>query len=894
MPAIFKELLHLTDNPASEYDGGHESVGCQHVLAAKEPMKMVTAFAGKGAKRDSISRYNLSQGKSSLTRRFYSSCGGRYKIAIPWALMLSLGMWGVVQHGRILIWFIMFAVSQTAGQILCVAFEKASRGSNVSIYWERGLMLSLAIDALVAGSAGILLFPVGSMPHQFVLASLLTCIGGVAAISYAAHLTGGILSILLIMLPLSGTIFYQQAEFSLTMAGVLLLVAAALIGASVHMNRILLESLMLRFERDKLVESLSREKSKMEKLNGELATEALERQLLVESLRRSEDRYRAVVEGQTELVCRLLGDYRLSFVNESCCSYSGISSKDLLGRNFLEFVHPGDVAAVRSFLELVAGGGSSGMHEHRVSAEDGEIRWLQWTFEAIQDKLGQVAEIQGVGRDITAQRKAEEALRRSHEVLEQRVQERTAELQEMNKKLQLEIADRIAAEKSLRDSEQRFRTIFEKAKDCIFVKDRELRYSHLNPAMQSIFEARESDIIGCADEDLYGREQASRLKSEDLRVLGGQVIETVHTLIFKDRELTFSSVKVPMIDSSGAIIGLCGIARDVTERLGARMTRQIGGLEFKSGAMRSTLDQAGLAAKSDSLVLLLGESGCGKDFLARHIHQISHRTGGPFFAINCAALAPELAESELFGHEAGSFTGARARKRGMLELAEGGTLLLNEIGELSLTLQAKLLTFLDTRTFTRVGGEANIEVNARLIAATNRALWKEVDAGRFRHDLYHRLNVFPIHIPPLRKRLEDLPLLIDASLTELCAKLGHGEVPRVDARCMPILTEYHWPGNVRELRNVLERAVILSAGGKITPEVIKLLDSRSVPQGQDGWCYMVHFPTAPENLNDVSNDVRSELIREALRRTSGVKKDAAELLGVSVESFRYQSRSLGA
>jgi PAS domain S-box-containing protein len=464
----------------------------------------------------------------------------------------------------------------------------------------------------------------------------------------------------------------------------------------------------------------------------------------------------------------------------------------------------------------------------------------------------------------------------------------------MNRKLQLEIADRIKAEKSLRDSEQRFRTIFEKARDCIFVKDSELKYSHVNPAMQAVFEASESDVIGSTDEDLYGDDQACRLKSEDLRVLGGQVIEAEHTLTFKGRELTFNCVKVPMMDSSGDIVGLCGIARDVTERLRTRAERRSSELEFKSGSMRKTLNQLRLAAKSDSLVLLLGESGSGKDFLARHVHHLSHRSGGPFFAINCAAVAPELAESELFGHEAGSFTGARARKRGMLELAEGGTLLLNEIGELSLTLQAKLLTFLDTRSFTRVGGEADIEVNARLIAATNRELRKEVEDGRFRHDLFHRLNVFSILVPPLRERLEDLPLLVDTILSQLCAKLGYGEIPRMDARCLPILSEYHWPGNVRELRNVLERAIILSEGGKIKPEGIRFLERQSVSPEHDGWCYVVGFPQGSENLNDVSKAVKSELMKEALRRTSGVKKDAANLLGISVDSFKYQSKSLEA
>jgi len=372
------------------------------------------------------------------------------------------------------------------------------------------------------------------------------------------------------------------------------------------------------------------------------------------------------------------------------------------------------------------------------------------------------------------------------------------------------------------------------------------------------------------------------------------VIEAEHTVVLKGRELTFDCVKVPMVDSSGCIVGLCGIARDMTERPRSQARRINKELEFDSDSMRATLNQIRLAAKSDSLVLLLGESGTGKDFLARQVHHLSHRSGGPFFAINCAALAPELAESELFGHEAGSFTGARTRKRGMVELAEGGTLLLNEIGELSLPLQAKLLTFLDTRSFTRVGGEANVEVNARLIAATNRELGKEVEAGRFRHDLFHRLNVFSIQVPPLRQRLADLPLLVDTILVKLCAKLGYGKVPRVDARCLSMFAEYHWPGNVRELRNVLERALILSEGGKIRPDGIRLLEQQDVPSGSEGWCCVVRFPRGSETLNDLSRRVKSELMKEALRRASGIKKEAAQLLGISIDSFKYQSKSLDA
>ena len=174
-----------------------------------------------------------------------------------------------------------------------------------------------------------------------------------------------------------------------------------------------------------------------------------------------------------------------------------------------------------------------------------------------------------------------------------------------------------------------------------------------------------------------------------------------------------------------------------------------------------------------------------------------------------------MAEAELFGHEAGAFTGATRKKRGLLELAEGGTLLLNEIGELSLRLQSKLLTFLDTRSFTRIGGEESIHVSARLIAATNRDLEKEVEEGSFRKDLFYRLNVFSIEVPPLRERRDDIPILIERILSLLSVEMQLPDVPKIQATFLSRLCKYDWPGNVRELRNVLERAVILSGGGPI-------------------------------------------------------------------------------
>lgn len=309
-------------------------------------------------------------------------------------------------------------------------------------------------------------------------------------------------------------------------------------------------------------------------------------------------------------------------------------------------------------------------------------------------------------------------------------------------------------------------------------------------------------------------------------------------------------------------------------------------VEYRSQAMTSILAQARQAAVSDSIVLLLGESGSGKDYLARYIHDHSRRANGPFFAINCAAVAPELAESELFGHEPGAFTGARGRKRGLLELAEGGTLLLNEVGELTMALQAKLLTFLDTRSFTRVGGETHIPVNARLIAATNKELDREVAEGRFRGDLYYRLNVLSIRIPSLRQRIEDLPILVQEILEQLAEEMAFVETPTVDSDTLASMANYHWPGNVRELRNVLERSLMLSGSNRIKLSALSL-------EGQnETWSYTIGFP-ASRTLHDVTRDLKRSIMQEALRRAGGSRQRAAQLLGISRHAFAHQMKAVG-
>jgi len=230
----------------------------------------------------------------------------------------------------------------------------------------------------------------------------------------------------------------------------------------------------------------------------------------------------------------------------------------------------------------------------------------------------------------------------------------------------------------------------------------------------------------------------------------------------------------------------------------------------RSAVVRELFGFIDKVAKTDTTVLLLGESGTGKEILARAIHQKSKRAERPFIATNCAALSETLLESELFGHEKGSFTGAIKQKPGRFEVAEGGTLLLDEIGEISAGFQAKLLRALEEGEVTRVGSTETIKIDVRIIAATNRDLQKLVADGSFREDLFFRLSVFPVKVPPLRQRADDIPILVDHFL----GKLGYGH-GRLEASLLAKLGNYRWPGNVRELRNVLERAVILADGGRI-------------------------------------------------------------------------------
>jgi DNA-binding NtrC family response regulator len=289
-----------------------------------------------------------------------------------------------------------------------------------------------------------------------------------------------------------------------------------------------------------------------------------------------------------------------------------------------------------------------------------------------------------------------------------------------------------------------------------------------------------------------------------------------------------------------------------------------------SPAMLKAIDTVKKAAESDATILLLGESGVGKDLLARSIHGWSPRSEKLFVPVSCVALSEELLESELFGHEKGAFTGAHAQKLGKLEVASGGTVFLDEIGDMKPGLQAKMLRFLQNREFDRVGGTRVVKVDVRIVAATNRDLPQAVKAGAFRADLFFRLNVVSVTVPPLRERIEDVPALAEAFLQRYGLEMKK-PVMRISASAMKKLTAYAWPGNVRELENAIERAVVLGNKVVLEPEDCVFSAVDLLPGENDGKVLPFH--------ESVEHHKR-QLIQRALDRTGGSRVQAAELLGL--------------
>ncbi|RIK72554.1 Fis family transcriptional regulator [candidate division KSB1 bacterium] len=289
-------------------------------------------------------------------------------------------------------------------------------------------------------------------------------------------------------------------------------------------------------------------------------------------------------------------------------------------------------------------------------------------------------------------------------------------------------------------------------------------------------------------------------------------------------------------------------------------------------------------APTDSSVIIYGESGTGKELVARAIHKNSNRSTGPFVRVNCGALSETLLESELFGHEKGAFTGALKRKLGRFELAQAGTIFLDEIGDISPNLQIKLLRVLQEKEFERVGGEETVSVDVRVIAATHRNLKEEVASGRFREDLYYRLHIVPINLPALRQRLDDLPVLVEHFLQRLGHELRKPNL-QIAPAALDMMRNYHWPGNVRELENVLERAAVLCEGADITlADLPPLVKDRNA---------ILSLSDDNLDLNKTLEEVERAMLERAMTRAHGVKAEAARILGIKTTTLLYKLGKYG-
>ncbi|MCG3200940.1 MAG: Anaerobic nitric oxide reductase transcription regulator NorR [Gammaproteobacteria bacterium] len=460
-------------------------------------------------------------------------------------------------------------------------------------------------------------------------------------------------------------------------------------------------------------------------------------------------------------------------------------------------------------------------------------------------------------------------------------------------------------EEALAASEERLSQILSSAMDAIIAFDTDRRIRLFNPAAERIF--------GCAAG--WAMDQPfDRFLSRPFRALLDRYVGALGdggkpgaelwapegvSALRANREEFPVEVTVSSFESRGQRLYTV-ILRDVNERMRARaqlarleeqnvflrkeMTgpRQFRRLIGESPQLRELHALIGTVARSDTSVLITGETGTGKELIAHAIHAASDRCDRMLVKMNCAALPSELVESELFGHEKGAFTGALQQRKGRFEMADGGSLFLDEVGELTPPAQAKLLRVLQEQEFERVGGSRVIKVDVRVIAATNRNLGEMVKAGTFRSDLYYRLNVFPIDVPPLRARREDIPALVDHFLGALARKLGRRFIG-VDAMSLKRLRAYHWPGNIRELQNIIERAAVIAAG-----EVVEVpaLESSAIP---------------PPEGNGVRplrtlEDVETEHIREVLQLTEWIiegKRGAAGILGMEPSTLRYRMQKLG-
>jgi PAS domain S-box-containing protein len=598
-----------------------------------------------------------------------------------------------------------------------------------------------------------------------------------------------------------------------------------------------------------------------------------ERRRADEALRESEKRFRVTFEQAAVGVAHSSLHGRLLLMNQKLCDILGYTPEEILTKSYQEVTHPEDLVDELEYARrLLSGEIKTASYEKRYIRKDGSPVWVNLTASLVRnEETGEPSYFVAILQDISARKVAEEALR---------------------------------------ESEEFNRRIVESSSDCIKILDPEGRLLYISP--------RGQELLGIEDPGPYingswvelwpgeGRQSAwaaiERARAEG--VGGFQAFGPTP----QGQAKWWDTVLTPMSDARGRVTRLLAISRDITKskqaeeslksaleevrllkdrlqeenvylREEAKVERHFGEIVGRSNMVRPVLRKIEQVAVTDATVLITGETGTGKELVARAIHRESPRRDRALVKVNCAALPPNLIESELFGHEKGSFTGAVGRKIGRFELADGGTLFLDEIGELPIEVQPKLLRVLQDGEFERLGSAQSIRADVRVIAATNRDLSQEVQARRFRADLFYRLNVYPIIVPPLRQRQEDIPLLVEHFVRVLSKKMGK-EITSVAPSALEALRSYHWPGNVRELANVIERAVITTTGTVL--QISNTSETLPVP--------------SPHKPSKTLAEVEREYIA-AVSEATGWEIEgpdgAAKILGLPPSTLRTRMQKLG-
>src|SRR5450755_4173072 len=583
-----------------------------------------------------------------------------------------------------------------------------------------------------------------------------------------------------------------------------------------------------------------------------------EQEQLTEALRKSEENFRLVVDGIAALVAATTPEGKVAFINQQVVDYFGKTREELKDRWPSEAVHPDDrVAACAGWMEAVESGHPFEI-DHRLRRHDGVYRWFRMRGRPSRDGQGRIVRWYSMLTDIDVRKKAE-----------QQLEEQERELRQV-----LDLAPQHV-------------TVYGPERERLYANRVALTYFSM-----SLGQWRQLPMGSVVHPDDLKRVVATMVTA----FAAGLPFETETRLRKHDGSYRwFLGRGNPVRDHQGNITRWHVGSTDIDDRKRSEERLQQENVALReeidkasmfeeivgaSPALATVLSRVSKVAGSDSTVLITGETGTGKELVARAIHRRSPRSSRAFVAVNCAAIPRGLIASELFGHERGAFTGAIQRRPGRFELAEGGTLFLDEVGELPPETQVVLLRVLQEREFERVGGTQRIRVDVRIIAATNRDLSAAIDGGGFREDLFYRLNVFPLEVPPLRERTEDIPLLVRYFIERYARKAGKS-IRRVNRRTLERLQSYPWPGNVRELQNVIERSVILCDTDEFTVD--------------ESW--LSTKPALDSRLSLLSSLAAHEkaIVEDALRATGGRvfgPSGAAARLGIPRSTLESKIRAL--